>query len=1039
MFVLSPARWPKLLCTRSLCALIALLVSLVGTQFVQADDENRQAAGIAMFKEQVRLIFAHNCVSCHGGDAKESEFDLTTREGLLKGGYLGKAVVPGEPEASRLLRLIRHEDEPTMPEDDDKLTAEQIAAVERWIELGAPYDKPLFDPEEGRTDWTRREIDRETRQYWAFQPLRHVEPPAVADEEGIRNPIDRFIRARQQDASITPGEPADRRTLIRRAYFDLIGMPPNPEEVRAFLADESPDAYAKLIDRLLESPHYGERWGRHWLDVARFAESHGFEQDYNREFAYHFRDFVIKALNQDMPFDQFARWQIAGDEIAPEEPLAMMATGFLGAGVFPTQITKNEVERTRYDALDDMASTVGTAFLGLTVGCARCHDHKYDPIPSADYYRLISTFTTTVRSNIELNLDPEGYRQAKAEFDKQHAPLVAALKRFEKEELPQRLAEWEASRAPLEPATWLSLDFVEAKSAGGATLSPLEDGSLLASGENPKNDTYTFVAHTHLEDITAVRVEALAHKSFKKGGPGRAANGNFALSDFTVTAAPLAEPKKAKPVELAPAGSTFDQKALPATAAVDGDPKSAWAVDPQFGKDHAAVYTTESDVGFAGGTVLTFKFSFGNNVHHSIGRPRISITTAKPPVEVEGDPQPAAAVEILAIAAEKRTPEQQQRLLRWYRTRDPRWQELNRRVQVSLARAPEPETAMVMVTSEGFKPIRHHTQGADFFEKTYYLRRGDCENKVREAEPGFLQVLSRGAEEEAWQVAPPDGWRTSYRRRGLANWMTDTDHGAGHLMARVIANRLWHHHFGRGIVATPNDFGRQGKEPTHPALLDWLASELIRGAWRLKSLHKLIMTSGTYMQSSEFDQVDYAEDPENRLCWRFTPRRLEAEAIRDSMLAVTGTLDRRMYGPGTLDEGHNRRSIYFMIKRSKLIPMMQLFDAPEPLASTGRRPSTTVAPQALLFMNNPHVRRWVSNFAGVLQPAAEESLAAAVHEGYWRALAREPTAGEKRESVAFLQQQLDSYRAQGKPEALTLALTDFCQVLLSLNEFVYVE
>src|SRR5262249_7210567 len=327
---------------------------------------------------------------------------------------------------------------------------------------------------------------------------------------------------------LSPNPAVDRRTLIRRATFDLIGLPPSPEEVEAFVNDPAPDAYAKLIDRLLASPHHGEKWARHWLDVARLAEGHGYEPDYDRPVAYHYRDFVIKAFNQDLPYDTFVKWQIAGDELAPDNPLALMATGFLAAGMHSTQITANLVEKERYEQLDDMGRTLGTAMLGLTVGCARCHDHKYDPIPTKDYYRLIAAFTTTVRSNIDVNLDPEGYKQAKAKFDAEHARVVEERRRFEQEQLPNRLAKWWETRPrPFPAPAWLVLKPTHTgkfflQSQGGATLTVLDDDSVLASGKQVDFDTYTISVFTTTPKITAIRLEALAHPSLPKGGPGRA-------------------------------------------------------------------------------------------------------------------------------------------------------------------------------------------------------------------------------------------------------------------------------------------------------------------------------------------------------------------------------------------------------------------------------------------------------------------------------------------------------------------------------------
>jgi mono/diheme cytochrome c family protein len=1057
----------------SLCGtlLLALFLAVVSVSAAEpptpqpplpADHAEKMARGREVFTKQVRPTFLQHCVNCHGGQKTKGDLDLTTREGLLKGGNSGEpAVVPGKAKDSRLYRLVAHLEEPHMPSKMPKLGDEQLNAIAAWIDLGAPYDKPLIEKADagGKKPLV---VTDEDRRFWSFVPLTRPALPKVKDESWCRTPIDHFILAKLEEKGITPNRPADRRKLIRRAYFDLIGLPPPAGEVEAFVKDPAPDAYEKLIDRLLDDPHHGERWARHWLDIARFAESHGFEHDYDRPTAYHFRDFVIKAFNQDLPYDTFVKWQLAGDELAPDDPLALMATGFLAAGVHSTQITKNQVEKERYDELDDMLRTTGTAMLGMTIGCARCHDHKYDPIPTRDYYRMLSTFTTTVRSEMEVNLDPEGYRQAKAKFDAEHAKVTEPLLRYEKEELPKRLDEWLAKRAKdqgRQLPRWLVLEPVTSKGQGGTTFTPQPDGSLLAGGASPDQEVYTFVAQTHLKGITAVRLEALADKSLVKGGPGRAGNGNFALSDFRVTAAPLTpqpplpqrgEGEKAVAVKLVNARATFEQLGLPVKAAIDGDKTSAWAVDPQFGKDHAAIFETATDVGFDGGTVLTFTLEFRNNVKHSIGRPRLAISTAARPVALDGEQLPEKVASILASfdadtspkrqRGETLTDEQRGELLRWYRTLDPQWRQLSKKVEEHQQTAPRPPTAKVLISSEGVPAVRLHTQGGDFLEQTHFLKRGDPNQKGDVATQGFLQVLTRTPDQEKhWQTAPPAGWRTSYRRRALASWITDVDAGAGHLLARVIVNRLWQHHLGRGIVGTPSDFGFQGERPTHPELLDWLASELVRNGWRLKHIHKLIMTSAVYMETSDYDKQRAALDPDHRLCWRHIPHRLEAEIIRDNLLAVSGLLDERQFGPGTLDENHKRRSIYFTVKRSKLIPTMVLFDGPDALQGMERRPTTTIAPQALLLMNNPLVRNCADNFAKRISPPGEKSVPEVVRAGYAIALGRGPSEQELSNSVNFIQEQTAAYEKDGKANARQLALGDFCQVLVSVNEFMYID
>jgi mono/diheme cytochrome c family protein len=1007
------------------------------------------------FKKHVRPILIGRCVKCHGGKETEGEFDLTTRELLLRGGLEGIAVIPGKGQESRLIKLVSHLEEPNMPEDGAKLTDVAIAHLVDWIDLGAAYDKPLAVGDEDPLAWTHRVIDNSRRDFWSFQPLSKSSPPNI-DSTWIRNDVDRFILARQQANDVTANSAAERRTLIRRATLDLIGLPPTPAEVSAFVADTDPLAYDKLIDRLLDSPRFGERWARHWLDIARFAESHGFEQDYNRPHAYHYRDFVIKAFNQDMPFDQFVRWQLAGDEIAPTDPLAMMATGFLGAGVFPTQLTEKEFEPARYDELDDMVGTVGTAMLGLTVSCARCHDHKFDPIPARDYYRMVATFSQAIRSNIKLDLDEKGTQAALRAWQGEHAPLVAKLDKFTAEELPQRFRAWMADRQqePLELPAWIILDLIDYQSAGGATFTRQDDGSYLASGKNPDFDKYTFIAETHLTGITAIRLEALADKSMTKGGPGRASNGNMGLGNLTVTAAPLSGDAPVKTVSLRDPRATFQQNDsnLSIAASIDSNKKSGWAIDPQFGKDHAAVFSTGEEIGFPGGTRLTFTLEFNVNKKHNIGRPRLAISTSSQPVPLAGKSAPQQTIELVRAIRESGTqpnPQQQEKLLRWYRTLDPQWLALNDAVTQHTQRKPKPKLTQVMVVSEGVKPIPHHADGRGFphfYPESFFLKRGDAAQKIGPASPGFLQVLMPAATvkssaplEAPWLVPPNANAKTSNRRHALANWITDTDQGAGHLIARVIVNRLWQHHLGRGIVATPNDFGFQGERPTHPELLDWLAGQLIDNGWHLKPVHKLIMTSAVYRESTEHSTDQARIDPQNQWWWKRPSHRLEAEIIRDQMLAVSQQLDSTMFGPGSLDAKMKRRSIYFMIKRSRLIPMMQIFDSPEPLVSVASRPRTTIAPQALLFMNNIQVRGYAEGFSKRLAETAEHSFADAVSQGYLVALARQPDPAEREAGVQFIERQMKSYSDQNNPRAKHLALTDFCQVLMSLNEFIYVD
>ena len=1010
---------------------LATLTYAFAQQPTPVDPEHvaKMAKGTELFKSSVRGILQSKCVKCHSGERLEGELDLNTREGLLKGGSRGPAVVAGDHKKSLFWQLTAHQKEPYMPHERAKLPDAEIQKIAEWIDLGAPYDKPFVENDE--TAWTRKVIAAEAKKHWAFQPLlANLHNP----KPDAKNPIDGFILAKLESVALKPNAPAEKRTLLRRVYLDLIGLPPTPEQVEAFLKDKTPEAFEKVVDSLLASQHFGEKWARPWLDLVRFAESHGFEHDYDRPTAYHYRDFVIKALNQDLPFDTFAKWQIAGDELAPKEPLAMMATGYLAAGVHSTQITANEVEKHRYDELDDILGNIGTTFLGLTVGCARCHDHKFDAIPARDYYRMLSAFTTAVRAEAELDLDPAGYAKAKAAFDTEHAAFTTALATFEKEQLPARFAAWEKARSD-KPVSfeWIAPTILSVKSAGGATIAKQDDGSVLLSGKNPTTETLTFELTTDQDELHSLRIEALTHPSLVKGGPGRATNGNFALSDLRVTVQPKVakQPSRPEAVKLTNPRATFEQKNLPVAAAIDDNATSSWAIDPQFGKDHAAAFNFEKPIGFPGGTKLTVTLAFNNNTGHGMGRPRVSLATSEKP-ELTGPAVSETIRSALSTPAEKRTQEHVAAVLKWYAPQDAEYKKLQKAERDHLAKAPKPNVVKSLICSEGVTPIRLHSQGADFLNETHFLSRGDAAQKKGVASLSFLQVLMPDAEAHVkWIAAAPVGTKSTYRRTAFANWLTDTQSGAGQLVARVIVNRLWQQHFGRGLVGTASDFGVRGDPPSHPELLDYLASELIRNGWKLKSIHKLIVTSETYRQASTRDEAKAKVDPDNKLLWRVPVRRLSAEVIRDSILFVGGRLNTTMYGPGYLSEESPRRSIYFTMKRSKLIPSLVVFDAPDGTVGVGDRPATTIAPQALHLMNNPQVRGAAHSFAKRVMGDGTVSDADIVKRAYDLALCRPPTAEELADALPFITGKSGDARAS--------AVADFCQVLFCLNEFLYLE
>ena len=1013
------------------------------------------------FEAKIRPVLVRECYGCHSAEAAakgklRGELLLDSREGARKGGENGPAVVPGKTAESLLLSALKHENLEMPPKG--KLDAGIIADFEKWIQAGAA------DPRDGKPLATPAVMDVESRRnFWSFQPLAMSEPPVVADETTwIRSDIDRYVLARLEPSNLAPNPVADAHVLVRRAWFDLLGLPPTPDEMREWTAklgttgEINNGAWAALIDHLLDSPHYGERQARHWMDVARFAESHGYEQDYDRPNAYHYRDFLIRAFNRDLPYDQFVQWQLAGDELAPDEPLAWMATGFLCGGAFPTQLTETEFESARYDELDDMVATTGVAFLGLSVGCARCHDHKFDPIPNIDYYRMAATFTTAIRCEKKLDLEPQENAARREAFASKLNALESELQNYARDELSKQLSTWllsENSRK-VSPGAWSPLTgSVVSKHADNFQLQP--DFSYLSIGAVPNQDVITLTCTPEKLQMQAIRLEALTHDSLPNKGPGRADNGNFVLSDIQLTIKGDANPHR----KFVAARATHQQNtdSLSVAASIDDDPVSGWAVDGQIGKDQAAVFQLERPLLIDAPTEIAITLKFNHsNPKHSVGRFRVSVCGDALAAPVVGDVGPPPVVaEALARLRETLTqnpdskPNDDLELARawktsldWFKTQDVGYRQRAAAIDEAKKAGAGEQFATAMVTSEGLPILSHHANDRGFphfYPDTFQLRRGDVNQKVDKVAAGFLQVFTSIGDTTHWkQPTVAADVRVSYRRSALAHWMTDADRGVGHLAARVMVNRLWQHHFGRGLVATPNDFGSAGERPSHPDLLDYLASELIAGQWRLKRVHKLIMTSGVYMQSSALELEDprLQIDRENQLYWRRVPQRLEAEAIRDALLAVSGQLDSTMYGPGSIDSAMRRRSVYFFIKRSQLIPMMMLFDWPEHLVSIGQRPLTTIAPQALMFMNNPQGREYAVSLAKHLQ---SESAEQTVDRVYWAVLSRGPQSTELKLAMAFLKQQASLRNSAGESDGELSALTDLCQTIMSMNEFLYVE
>ncbi len=1067
-------------------AQVAVAIVIFSADLIASDDRKSE---LEHFESKIRPVLVRECYSCHSEKAAKEgklrgQLKLDTRDATLAGGESGPAISAGRPDDSLLISALRHESLEMPPKG--KLSDAIIADFVKWIEQGA-IDPRETDTSAPASETPTKLIDvDEGRSFWSFLPLRQSDVPQPNEHRSwVHNDIDRFILAKMErvveksppaDAariSLYPNAIADARILIRRAWLDLLGLPPDPDSMELWLGKlmrQGPsgkpelqmDVWQQLLEHLLSQTAFGEKQARHWMDIARFAESHGYEQDYDRPHAYHYRDFLIRAFNEDMPFDQFVRWQIAGDLIAPDQPLAWMATGFLGAGAFPTQLTEAEFESARYDELDDMVATTGVAFLGISLGCARCHDHKFDPIPTADYYRFAANFTKVIRSEKQFDLEPEENSRRRAEHGEKLRSAEIALAKYRNEQQVAEFGRWiqQLASQDVPPFRWQSLSG-ELHSKASTTFQQLEDGSYLATGQPPAKDEYLFTTKLANTRFGAIRIEALTHATLPNRGPGRAPNGNFALGDFTI--AILGSDGERRPLRLVKAVATHQQNesSLSVQSSIDSDPVSGWAIDGQIGRDQAAVFSLTEPIVLNESTAIEIQLVFNHpNPQHAMGRIRLSVASESLPPEIGGNGPSFEIIDavkrmdqavrksgVTVQSLEGSNPNDWKIAFPYFQSIDPKGRELANQLEGLKSNVSIEKLTTVMVASEGLPHLKHHADDRGFphfYPVTYQLRRGDVHQKVNPVDPGFLQVLDRNSEVRSTPQAVEEGSLIPPEkpsRIALAYWMTDTERGPAALVARVIVNRLWQQHFGRGLVTTPNDFGVSGDRPTHPELLDYLANQLIEHRWHLKPMHQLIMGSATYMQSSQVAENDgrFRLDVDNQFYWRRVPRRLEAEAIRDSLLAVSGMLDRTLYGPGTLDLGMNRRSIYFFIKRSQLIPTMMLFDWPEHLVSIGQRPQTTIAPQALAFLNSPQGRVYANALADrVAGPKSGADWVSAIDQAYRFALGRNPTPDETNVANEFLNRQTKSRQSMGQ-SASREAFVDFCQALLSTNEFIYVD
>jgi len=829
-------------------------------------------AGVEFFESKIRPILVDNCYPCHSRQSPKIKGGLLldTREGLLKGGDTGPAIKPGDVEQSLLIKAVRYtEDDLRMPPKNKKLAAAQIASLEAWVKMGAP------DPRTAPAGLSKAETIRDkARSHWAFQPVRQPNVPAVKNKRFVRDPVDNFILARLEAAKLPPSPMADKRTLIRRATFDLIGLPPTPEEVTAFMADKSPEAFARVVDRLLASPRYGERWGRHWLDVARYADTKGyvFEEDRHFLYAYTYRDYVIRAFNEDLPYDQFIKEQIAADLLpSAVDKRSLAALGYLTLG----RRFVNNIN----DIIDDRIDVVCRGMMGLTVACARCHDHKFDPIPSRDYYSLYGVFASSMEPKEEPLLGLETPGKAHDEYLAEHKKRVEERDKF---------------RAEHERALATQLR----SQAGDYLLAAYE------ARESTNKPDLDAVAHAHKLHPSVLRRWTAGLEGWRTSQP----------AIFAPWFAFAALPEKDFPARAKDLAAKFNVPINPLVArAFSGNP-------PATMKEVAERY----------GKVFTEIDKRWQDAMAATNSPTI---TALPDAAQE-------AVRQILYAADAPANLPPKEFDRLYETPiSQKLRALQRHVDELDATSPgAPLRAMALVD----RPDPHDT---------HIFIRGNSANEGPEAPREFLQVLS-GPDRKPFHKGSG--------RLELAEAIASPDNP---LTARVLVNRVWMHHFGSPLVATPSDFGLRSEPPSHPELLDYLAARFMAEGWSIKKLHRLIMLSGAYQQSSDNNAACAAVDPNNQLLWRMNRQRLEFEAMRDTLLAVSGKLDLTAGGHAVdiTVPSSSRRTVYGYVDRQNLPDLFRAFDFASPDTSSPRRFYTSVPQQALFLMNSPWIIEQAKN------------------------------------------------------------------------------
>jgi hypothetical protein len=965
------------------------------------------AAETIDFQREIRPILSDFCFKCHGPDekARKGKLRLDLRDTALKGGRSGAAVVPGKPESSELIkRLVSTDESERMPppKTGKKLSPRQVELLRQWIAGGANYQV-----------------------HWAYVPPQKAPLPAVKDAGWARNPIDLFILARLEREGVRPAPRADRVTLLRRLQLDLLGLPPTPDDADAFLADTSIDPYSRLVGRLLASPHHGERWGRHWLDAARYADSDGYEKDKPRT-VWMYRDWVVAALNRDLPYDRFVIEQLAGDLLPGAGQDQRVATGFLRNSMINEE-GGIDPEQFRMEAMFDRMDALGKGVLGLGLACAQCHNHKYDPFTQEDYYRLFAYLNDTHESSIPAYTP--GELKKRAELFRQIRAIEDDLKR-RTPDWEKQMSQWE-EQIRREQIAW---QVVKVQNAGDNSQRYVyhEDGSQTAWGYAPTKWTSTFRGQSDVNKITGFRLEMLTDPNLPLGGPGRSPTGLFALSEFRVEVADPKTPNKKTRIKLVSATADFgnERKALeamyddrskkkrvtgPVSYAIDNDPLTAWGIDAGPGRrnvDRKGVFVPEKPIEFPEGAILTFSlvqmhggWNSDDNQNNNLGRFRFSVTSADKPV---ADPMPRRVRLLLDIPAERRSPAQQQAVFGYWRTTVPAWAKENDQILALWKEHPAGSSQLTLMARDRSRP-------------TFLLDRGDFLKPTRQVEAGVPAALH----------PMPAG--SGKDRLALARWLVDRNSPT---TARAIVNRVWQAYFGTGLVATSEDLGVQSTPPTHPELLDWLAVEFMESGWSLKRLHRLIVTSATYQQSSRVTPELLVKDPDNRLMSRGPRFRVEGEVVRDIALAAAGLLEQHIggppahppapaflfvppasYGPKKWTEDHGtdryRRGLYTFRFRSVPYPVLTNFDTPNGDASCVRRVRSNTPLQALTTLNETLFLECARSLARLTLADGGRSDSDRLVFAFRRCTARRPTQRELTVLTTFLNRQVERFGAPG--------------------------